>query len=307
MKSSIIIGSRGSKLALVQSNLVMKQLKTRFPHLDCAIKIITTSGDKILTTSLSAIGGKGLFVKEIEEALLENTIDIAVHSMKDLPAVIPHELTIGAILPRERPEDVLLTTHKISFSQLPLGSLIGTSSLRRQAQLLAKRPDLTIENLRGNVDTRIKKLHRKEYDGIVIAYAGLARLNLTHEITEILDFMIPAPCQGAIGIECRQNNPEFFSLIQSLDDKKTRIVIEAERAFLEEIGGGCQIPMGAIAKITRDTHLHIQGFVSSSDGKACITQAMQGSIKENITTGKILAQNILKSGGRDILNKITQT
>ncbi len=301
---NIRIGTRGSALALAQTNLIIKELKNLYPDITIETTIIKTTGDTILDTKLAAIGGKGLFVKEIEEALLENTIDIAVHSMKDLPGIMPDGLMIGAIQKRERYEDVLITHNKCLFSELPLHGTLGTSSLRRQAQILAKRPDLTIKNLRGNVDTRIRKLHRKEYDGIVIAYAGLARLRLTHEITEILEWMLPAPCQGAVGIECRQDDIKIISLIQQLDHHTTRIAIEAERAFLTRIGGGCEIPMAALATITNETELHIRGLVASCSGNELITHEIAGNIDDRIQLGRTLADQILNNGGSRILKML---
>ena len=253
MEKIIKIGTRGSKLALWQANWVKTALTAGHPSLSVELVPIKTKGDKILDVALAKVGGKGLFVKEIEEALLNGHIDLAVHSMKDMPAEIPDGLCIGAIPRRETPQDVLISRKGLPLSQLGQNARIGTSSLRRTAQLLYVRPDLVILPLRGNLDTRLKKLEAENLDAIILAAAGVKRLGIEYRITEYLDekVMLPAVGQGALCIEIRENDPEVESITTLLEHHETRTVVMGERAFLNRLEGGCQVPIAAHGKIEK--------------------------------------------------------
>lgn len=259
MRDRVVIGTRGSRLALWQTNHVADLLRAAAPGLTIDVQTISTRGDRIVDRPLAEIGGKGLFTEELERALRQRTIDLAVHSLKDLPVQDPDGLAIGAIPKRATPNDALIARHAKSIDDLPLGAKIGTSSLRRKAQLLLKRPDLRIVDLRGNVETRIAKvLDRNELDAAVLACAGLERLGLGHVISQVLppDVMLPAPGQGALGVQCRQDDAELLALLAKLDHADTRAEVTAERALLEGLGGGCQAPIGALAR-ANETHLNI--------------------------------------------------
>ena len=255
MKPSIKIGTRASKLALWQANWVQSALNEKFPGQKVELVTIKTKGDKILDVPLAKVGGKGLFVKEIEQALLEGRIDLAVHSMKDMPAEIPQGLCIGAVPQREDPADVLVSKDGLVFSALKSGAVIGTSSLRRAAQLRHVRPDIVIMPLRGNLDTRLKKLQSENLDAIVLAAAGIKRLNLEQRITEYLpaDIMLPAVGQGALCIERRQDDRRIEPLLATLDHPSTRAVVMGERTFLNRLGGSCQVPIAGHGEIHGNT------------------------------------------------------
>lgn len=300
----IKIGTRGSALALWQAHWVQSKLAASHPEQPVELVIIKTQGDKILDVPLAKVGGKGLFVKELEEALLAKEIDLAVHSMKDVPSVMPDGLMLAAILEREDPRDVLLSTRFTGLADLPLGGVVGSSSLRRQSQLLNLRPDLQVVSLRGNVNTRISKLEAGQFDAILLAAAGVKRLDLMQYVVEYLDpqQMIPANGQGAIGIEIRENDSLISPLISPLNHRPTWQCVSAERAFLATLEGGCQVPIAGYAQLQEEI-LHFVGRVSSLDGTEMITQQMQGQADQPISLGQRLAQALLEKGAKRILQQ----
>lgn len=301
----IKIGTRGSKLALWQANWVKGRLEDRNPDLSIELVVIKTSGDKILDVPLAAIGGKGLFVKEIEEALMDGRIDLAVHSMKDMPADLPEGLIIGAVPERESPFDALISNSGVRFQTLPQGASMGTSSLRRAAQIKHLRPDITIVPLRGNIDTRLAKLERGEMAAIILAAAGLTRLGLAEKITECLNetIMLPAVAQGALCIETRHNDPVVDNLVGTIDHSATHTAVIAERAFLKRLEGGCQVPIAALAKIDGD-YLSMAGLVADVDGSVVFRQQISGSTGDAVTLGTELAERLLGQGADEILKKL---
>jgi len=304
-RSSLVIGARGSRLAVWQAEWVQARLKELAPGLTVTLQRIKTSGDKILDVPLAAIGGKGLFVKEIEEALLREEIDLAVHSMKDVPTILPDGLSILCVPAREDPRDVLVSRDSCSLDQLPKGSRIGTSSLRRQAQLLHYRPDLHIELLRGNLDTRLRKLHNGEYDAIVLAAAGLMRMGWSNKVTEYLtpEVSLPAIGQGALGLEGRRHDRFVETLVEKLEHRPTRTAVMAERALLKRLEGGCQVPIAAHATVKGDT-LIMDVLIASVDGQRLIRDTIQGPASEAESLGSQLAEKLLAQGGDRILNEI---
>lgn len=305
-KSKIIIGTRGSKLALWQANWVKSELVKSFPGLFAEIVIIKTKGDKILDVPLAKVGGKGLFVKEIEEALIANRIDMAVHSMKDMPAELLEGLSIGAIPERENPVDVLISRNNFLLSQLPEKAKVGTSSLRRMAQLKNIRPDLVILPLRGNLDTRIRKLHSGELDAIILAAAGVKRLGLENLITEYLDenIMLPAVGQGALCIEIRKDDYNIMKFADSLDHSVTRAVVMGERAFLKRLEGGCQIPIAGHGK-AENKMFTISGLVADLEGKTMIKETLSGPLNSSESIGTAIADKLLSRGAKKILDNLT--
>jgi hydroxymethylbilane synthase len=307
-RSTIVLGTRGSKLAVQQSEWVQARLSELAPGVTVTLRRIQTSGDKILDVPLANIGGKGLFVKEIEEALLAGEIDLAVHSMKDVPTQLPQGLAILCIPQREDPRDALISRTGCVFKDLPRGAKVGTSSLRRQAQFLHARPDLKIEMLRGNLDTRLRKLREGHYDAIVLAAAGLRRLGWTHEITEYLDprISLPAIGQGALGIEGRQDDVFICSLLSRMDHTLTRVAVMAERALLDRLEGGCQVPIAAYATVS-GTELRLEGLVASVDGKDMIRDMVKGTTEHAGELGRQLAERLLVRGGDKILKAIYGT
>jgi len=304
-RSSLVIGTRGSKLALWQAEWVQASLQAVAPDLSVTLRTIKTSGDKILDVPLAAIGGKGLFVKEIEEALLREEIDLAVHSMKDVPTQLPERLAILSVPKRENPHDALISRDGCMLADLPAKARIGTSSLRRQAQLLHHRPDLRIQMLRGNLDTRLRKVRDGDYEAIVLAAAGLTRLGWLNEVTEYLPFTISLPAigQGAIGIEGRRDDAFIRALVQKLDHPETRTAVSAERALLERLEGGCQVPIAAHATLQGGTLL-MEGLVASVDGRQVLRESCQGPSAEAEQVGRQLAERLLARGGRAILSQI---
>jgi len=304
-RSSLVIGARGSRLAVWQAEWVQARLNELAPALTVTLQRIKTSGDRILDVPLAAIGGKGLFVKEIEEALLREEIDLAVHSMKDVPTILPDGLSILCVPAREDPRDVLVSRDSCSLDQLPKGSRIGTSSLRRQAQLLHYRPDLHIELLRGNLDTRLRKLHNGEYDAIVLAAAGLMRMGWSNKVTEYLppEVSLPAIGQGALGLEGRRHDRFVQTLVEKLEHRPTRTAVMAERALLKRLEGGCQVPIAAHATVKGDT-LIMDGLIASVDGQRLIRDTIQGPASEAQSLGSQLAEKLLAQGGDRILNEI---
>ena len=305
MDKTLKIGTRGSKLALWQANWVKSALEVKHPFLSIELETITTKGDKILDVPLAKVGGKGLFVKEIEEALLDGRIDLAVHSMKDMPGEIPKGLCIGAIPQREIPQDVLISSSKKRLSKLGPGARIGTSSLRRKAQLLHARPDLVILPLRGNLDTRLKKLDTENLDAIILAAAGVKRLGLENRITEYLDenIMLPAVGQGALCIEVRQNDPLVEPIVASLEHPQTRAIILGERAFLNRLEGGCQVPIAAYGKIDKNIFT-LAGLVATVDGKTLIKETLAGSGDSSEKIGTELADRLIDMGAMNIIDNL---
>lgn len=304
-KKEIIIGSRGSKLALIQTNWVISELKKFYPDYEFQIKKISTSGDKITDVPLSRLGGVGIFTKELEVSLINEKIDIAVHSAKDIPTEIPSELTIGAMPKRVDPSDVLISTHNVHLEILLENARIGTSSLRRKAQLLALRPDFEIVDLRGNLNTRLKKVETEDLDAIILAHAGLIRMGYTGQISQVIpfDIMLPAVGQGSLGIEIRKNDERIRDIVAKLDDSLTRGEVEAERALLAKLQGGCQVPIGAYAKIN-GTELHLEAVICTLDGDHTIRDSLTGPADQPVRIGNDLASSMLESGGDKILQGI---
>jgi len=304
-RSSLVVGTRGSRLAVQQAEWVQARLREVAPGVTVALQRIKTSGDMIVDVPLAAIGGKGLFVKEIEEALLRGEIDLAVHSMKDVPTVLPDGLDILCVPAREDPRDVLISRDAVSLDQLPRGSRVGTSSLRRQAQLLHHRPDLTVQLLRGNLDTRLRKLRDGEYDAIILAAAGLRRMGWANEVTEYLppEVSLPAIGQGALGLEGRRDDGFVRHLVAPLEHPPTRTAVTAERALLKRLEGGCQVPIAAHATIKGDT-LILDGLIASVDGQQFIRDTVQGPVPDARALGVQLAEKLLARGGAPILNEI---
>lgn len=295
----VVIGSRSSKLAMAQSSYVRDCLKKLYPSVDFQIKTIKTVGDKILDTALSKIGDKGLFTKEIEEALLRREIDLAVHSMKDLPTELPDGLKIAAVPQRENPCDVLVSRQGHAIRKLPKNARIGTSSLRRRAQLLHIRNDLDVLDLRGNLDTRVKKLEQGLFDAIVLAYAGIKRLGLDLKLSVIqVEDILPQAGQGALCIEIHKDAREVNDLVKALDHNDCHLSVDAERALLGGLAGGCQVPIGAYAEI-RGSQIFIRAGVFSLDGKEAVKDEITGLKKDAKALGRKLAETLL-------LNKVVR-
>lgn len=303
----IIVGSRRSKLAITQTNWVIAQLKKLGGPFDFEVKEIVTKGDRILDVTLAKVGGKGLFVKEIEQAMQDKEIDMAVHSMKDMPAVLPEGLTIGCIPKREDHRDALISKGHIPLKDLKQGAIIGTSSLRRSAQLLVARPDLEIKWIRGNVDTRLEKLETEEYDAIILAAAGLSRLGWTSDVvTEFLDdeLCVPAVGQGALSIECRQDDKDLLDLLAKFTCENTDKAVRAERSFLDKMEGGCQVPIAGYAYIDENKEIVLTALVATPDGTTVYKEKVKGH--EPIELGIIAADNIISKGGKDLIDKVKQ-
>ena len=297
------IGTRGSALALAQSEHVRALLSGDGPRHEL-VRIVTT-GDRDQDTSLSKIGGKGIFTKEIETALLEGRIDLAVHSLKDLPTEETPGLTIGALLPREDAQDALLARGGLRFDALPRGARVGTSSLRRRSQLLAKRPDLTVLDLRGNVPTRIARLEADLFDAIVLAMAGLRRLGMEAEVTERFDeeTMLPAPGQGIVAVQIRSDDPTTAEAVRRIHEPVSEAEGTAERVFLAGLGGGCLVPVGARGRV-RDGRLRLSGYVGDPGGSPWIRRSLEGSASEAASLGRKLADEMLGEGAKAILDKV---
>ena len=304
-RTTLVLGTRASKLALQQSEWFQAQIQAIAPDITVTLTRIQTSGDKIVDVPLAKIGGKGLFVKEIEEALLSGDIDFAVHSMKDVPTQLPDGLEILCVPPREDSRDALISRTGCRFQELPVRARVGSSSLRRQSQFLHARPDLRIEMLRGNLDTRLKKLKEGQFDAIILAAAGLRRLGWAEEITEYLDpqLCLPAIGQGALGIEGRSNDEFVRSILSRLTHPPTQVAVTAERALLHRLEGGCQVPIAAYATLTND-QVYLEGLVASVDGKTVIRDAVQGTRAEAQVLGTRLAERLLARGADKILGEI---
>lgn len=307
--SKLRIATRTSPLAMWQANFVKEEINKIFPELLIEFVGIVTTADKMLSIPLTKIGGKGLFVKELETALLENKADIAVHSIKDMPMTLPAGLTLGVVCKRDDPRDAFVSDKYTHFAALPKNAIVGTSSLRRQAQLLAKRSDLTIKNLRGNVGTRLGKLDANEFDAIILAAAGLKRLNESSRINDYLstDDMLPSAGQGAIGIECRENDEDILKIIATLEDSETRTCILAERTLTTELGGSCQVPIASYAKINNNM-LIFKGLVARPDGSLIIRSATTVEANHNnaIKAGHQVAEDLTNQGALTILQEILE-
>jgi hydroxymethylbilane synthase len=299
------IGTRGSRLAIAQSGWVKKEIEARYPHIHVELIRIKTTGDKILDTPLSKIGGKALFVKEIEESLLGKAVDLAVHSMKDVPAELPEGLMLSAFPKREDPRDAFVSVKYQTIQDLPQRARVGTSSLRRAAQLLTIRRDLEIVPLRGNVDTRLQKLEEGEIQAIILASAGLKRLGLEKRITHIMpsDQMLPAIGQGTLGLEVRRDDELTVSLLKFLNHEETEVTVRAERAFLKELEGGCQVPIAAFCRF-KDGVLHLAGMVAELDGSHTVRDEITGKKAQAEQIGVTLARKLLDSGADKILASI---
>jgi hydroxymethylbilane synthase len=306
MSGSVIrIGSRGSALALSQTAWVKNQLLLHFPDANIDVTVIKTSADRDQTTSLRSASTVGVFVKELELALLAEEIDIAVHSMKDLPTQMPAGLHIAAVPQREDARDACIANRARNLSELLSGCLIGTGSVRRQAQILSLRPDLKIADIRGNVDTRLKKLQNGTYDAVILACAGLRRLGLENRISWAMEYaqMLPAPGQGALAVETRTNDPGVEAIVAALNDPPTAIAVSAERRFLQRMGGGCNIPVAVYARL-RQNSLEIDGLVASPDGRRIVRDSMRQSAEMADEAVDCLAERILARGGREILDEV---
>ena len=293
-------------MALWQASYVAEAIKKEHPSYCVELRELTTKGDRILDAPLAKIGGKGLFTKELEQAMLDGAVDLAVHSLKDMPTEVPDGLVIGAITTRLDPGDAFVSAHYAAVEDLPVGARVGTSSLRRRAQLLAVRPDLTICDLRGNVNTRLAKLDAGEFDAIVLAAAGLKRLGFERRIRSILprSVMLPAVGQGALAIECRARDAAILSAIAFLRDAGMTTAAQAERAFLRRVEGGCQIPVGVYAEVDADGQISIDAMISSVDGQRICRSDAQGAGEQAEALGTALAEELLDAGGREILKEI---
>lgn len=302
MKETLRIATRQSPLALWQANFVKQALEQRFPELSVELVTMVTKGDIILDTPLAKIGGKGLFVKELELALLENRADLAVHSMKDVPMEFPEGLGLAVICQREDPRDAFVSNQYTSLSELPAGAIIGTSSLRRQCQLMARYPHLTVKSLRGNVGTRLSKLDNGEYDAIILASAGLIRLGLTERIRSFIsvDDSLPASGQGAVGIETRVNDERVLKYVNSLNHPETAYCVKAERAMNARLQGGCQVPIGAYATLHGDT-IAMNALVGALDGSQIIRASGAASVMQAELLGVQIAEQLLAQGADKIL------
>lgn len=306
--SKIIIATRESTLALWQANFVRRLLAKLYPQSEISILGMTTRGDRILDTSLSKIGGKGLFTKELEQSMIEGCADIAVHSMKDIPMNLPSGFILAAIGKREDPRDAFVSNQYTSLDELPAGSVVGTSSLRRESQLRARFPHLQVQPLRGNVQTRLRKLDEGHYAAIILAAAGLKRLGLANRITTKLstELSLPAVGQGALGIECLSDKSDLVKLMQPLHHLETAQCVEAERAMSRELGGSCQVPLGGFAEII-EKKLILRGFVASPDGSRMVSNQLCGSPETGKIMGVDLARNLKMQGADEILAALEHT
>lgn len=306
MRKNLVIATRGSQLALWQAGHVKACLESLEPGLNISLRVIKTRGDIILDVPLSKVGGKGLFVKEIEEALLDGSADLAVHSIKDVPMILPDGLVLGCVPRREICVDCLLSSRYGTLDELPRGARVGTSSLRRQAQLLNLRPDLEILSLRGNVDTRLRKMKEGEYDAIVLASAGLKRLGLSADRMQHFEaaVFVPAVGQGALGIECRGDDSNVLELLSRMEHRPTRVCVEAERGFLAGLDGGCQVPIAGHAEMLDDDRFILDGLVAEVDGSVILREQQEGTAATARETGFALARHLLDKGGKDILDRL---
>lgn len=307
MRNHIKIGTRKSALALWQAEFIKNELQRLNPSITVELVHFNTKGDRILEKPLAEVGGKGLFTAELEAAMYAGDIDIAVHSLKDMPTELPQGLTLGAISKREVPYDALISPQYKTLDKLPKGARIGTSSLRRQAQLLHRRPDLKIEVIRGNVQTRLNKIETEGLDGVVLAQAGLKRLGLDHQITQVFtaDEMIPAVGQGALAIECRADDVEMLDMLSLIDDEPTRLAVEGERSFLNQLNGNCQVPMGVHGTIEKG-QLTLKALIASTDGKTVYEGELSGPAMKSVMLGKNLAKALYEEGGKHIIEALVK-
>ncbi|MCI5150598.1 MAG: hydroxymethylbilane synthase [Candidatus Electrothrix sp. MAN1_4] len=305
MRKILRIGTRASMLAVTQSNWVKQQIEQKYPDTTVDLVKIVTKGDKILDVPLAKVGGKGLFVKEIEDALLDERVDLAVHSMKDVPAQVPEGLQVTIIPQREMPQDAFVSVSYKDIDALHQGAVVGTSSLRRKAQLSYLRPDLEIRDLRGNLDTRLRKLDEGEYDAIILAGAGLNRLGMQRRITTLFttEQMLPAIGQGSLGIELRLADTELLDGLQFMHHRETAVTVAAERAFLLRLEGGCQVPIGGFATLNDNT-ITLTGLIASLDGKTILKEQLSGPAAEAEKIGVSLAETLLDRGGKAILDEV---
>ncbi len=305
MRRRIVIGTRGSRLAMCQSGLIANALRVLGPSLETELAVIRTTGDNITDVPLAQVGSKGLFTKEIEDALLAGEIDLAVHSMKDLPTELPEGLCIGAVPKREQACDVLISREGLALDQLHFGARVGTSSLRRTAQLRAHRADLEVVPIRGNVDTRLRKVREEEVDAAVLAGAGLNRLGLAYEVTQVLsaEIMLPAPAQGALAIEVRENDAELLALLTRLEDPDSRAAVTAERTFLAAMEGGCQVPLGALATRRAD-EIVLEACVCSVDGATILRCTAAAAFKHPEEAGFKAAETLREQGADALLDTL---
>lgn len=305
MPRTVRIGTRGSALALAQTRQVEGQLQARHPQIAIELVVIKTTGDKLKDVPLAKVGGKGLFIKEIEEALLAGEVDLAVHSLKDMPAEMPAGCRLGAVPRREDWRDAFISDTYNSLAEVPGGGRIGTGSLRRRVQILHRRPDLEVVHIRGNVDTRLRKMAELGLDAVILAAAGLNRLGLSHIPRAVLtaEEMLPAVSQGALGLEIRDQDREMEELLAFLDHPPSRIAVTAERAFLERLEGGCLVPVAALGTVERD-RLSLEALISDLDGGIVLRESAAGPVEEAAALGRTLAERLLDMGGREILAEI---
>ncbi|MBS1991686.1 MAG: hydroxymethylbilane synthase [Cyanobacteria bacterium SZAS LIN-2] len=302
------VGTRESKLARLQTDTVIARLSKHYPGITFEIHPITTGGDKILDRPIAAIGGRGVFVKELEEALLENRVDLVVHSLKDLPTDLPPGLKLACVMDRSNPADVLVSSKYKSLAELPSGATIATSSRRRSAQLLALRPDLHFTDMRGNIPTRLRKLEEGQCDAMILAAAGLLRLGFEASISEYLplDVSLPAAGQGALAVECRADDSDLCGLLKEVEDADIAHEVEAERAFLDELGSGCSIPAGALGRIEGET-LVLMGCVAALDGSKVLRDQISGDKQKAFALGKELAKKMQADGAEKILEDLRRS
>lgn len=303
----IIVGSRRSKLALTQTKWVIEQLKKIHPSYEFEIKEIVTKGDRILDVTLSKVGGKGLFVKEIEQQMLDGEIDMAIHSMKDMPAFLPQGLTIGCIPVRKDHRDALISRNNHTLDELPKGAVVGTSSLRRSAQILAYRDDLQIKWIRGNIDTRLAKLEAGEYDAIILAAAGLVRMGWADDVvTQYIDeqICVPAVGQGALAIECREDDKELLQLLEKFTCEKTSRAVQTERTFLRTLDGGCQVPIAGYAYVDEEDKIVFTGLVASPDGKTIYKEQVKGTNPDEL--GEACAKYLIDQGAKKLIDFVKE-
>ena len=304
----LIVGSRRSKLAMTQSQQFIDKLKAIDPTLDIEIKEIVTKGDKIVDKQLSKVGGKGLFVKEIQNELFNKDIDMAIHSLKDVPSVIPEGLTLGCIPDREIPFDAYIAKNHVKLQDLPAGSIVGTSSLRRGAQILAHYPELTIKWIRGNIDTRLNKLYNEDFDAILLAAAGLKRMGWSDDIVTTYldkDTLIPAIGQGALGIECRADDTELLELLQQVHNQEVADCVTAERTFLKAMDGSCQVPIGGYASINEQNEIEFTGLIMSPDGKERYEHTVSGT--DPVALGEQVSEVLNEQGAYEIIKALNNT
>jgi hydroxymethylbilane synthase len=308
LSQTLRIATRQSRLALWQAEHVAARLRAAHPSLTVQLVPMTTQGDRILDRALADVGGKGLFIKELELAMAEGRADIAVHSMKDVPSDLPPGMTLAAMLPRADPRDAFISIRHANFAALPQGARVGTSSLRRQSQLKHARPDLELLTLRGNVDTRLRKLDEGQYDAIILAAAGLVRLGLERRITHYFesDQSVPAVGQGIVGIECRADDERSIRLVHALDDETSSQCCMAERAFAQRLQGSCQSPIAGFAEI-RDDELHLLGVIGSPDGRDLYRGANSGNVADATSIGVALAERLLAAGAQQLLDSLRRS